>query len=225
MLTVTYMCLIVPLVIFLGVGMSIKAELKIQLYANDVIVAESIDEHLWRKVLTAMQNDSGSQPPLETRVSEDFEDEGHEVGGDNRGSTRQGVSTLAKMLGVTSSELIGACDPTESSPFMHLDHKCWESFKKNTPGRGAGAIGPSQLVGTLLCLWFMSFDSEGKPTQAQTLEVLEGIGVQDKNASRSIKNCDWLQSRSDGIQINAAQISQAEKVAKAFVLKQRIDSE
>jgi hypothetical protein len=50
------------------------------------------------------------------------------------------------------------------------------------------------------------------------------LGVPDKNPSRAISNCSWLQARGDGIQVNPAELSRAVAVAKAFVLKSRIES-
>lgn len=191
--------------------MAVKASLKIQLFANDVLVAESEDEQLWRKVLAAIQQGG------ESSELTGFDDE--DIGG---GGKATGARALADAIGATQVQVAGACDPTTVSPYLHLDAKCWEAFRKNTPDRGRGAISPSQMVATLLCLWFKHGNLEGRPTQAQTLEVLDGIGVKDGNASRSIKNCAWLQTRSDGLQINPAETSQAERVAIAFVTKNKL---
>lgn len=194
--------------------MAVKANLKIQLFADKVMVAESDDEHLWRKVLASMQGAASTDVLEENDEDIDLEQPNP--------IKAKGISGLAKTLGVKVSVLTGACEPTNEPPYLHLDVKCWASFKKNTPARGSNAIAASQLAGTLLCLWFTYGGIAGRPTQAQTLEVLDGIGVIDNNSSRAIKNCAWLQSRQDGIQINPAEISKAEAVAKAFVTKQAV---
>lgn len=199
----------------------IKANLKIQLFANDVVVAESADEVLWRRVLTAMQSGSGDRESLADGDGDEFEsDDTH-----RRRGGGQGVAGLAKTIGATKDEVIGACEPSKQAPYLHLDAKCWEAFKRNTPVRGRGSVGPTSLVGTLLCLWYKFGGIEGKPTQAQTLEVLNNLGVVDKNPSRTIKNCAWLQSRPDGIQINPAEMTKAESIARAFIKKSKVEGE
>ncbi len=194
--------------------MAVTAKLKIQLFANDVIVAESEDETLWRRVLAEMQG--------ATELSQNDEDD---LGGgkDTRGNGK-GVAGFATELGVSKARLLGACEPSLEPPYIHLDPKCWETFKKNTPARGAAAVSATQLAGTFLCLWFQHGGIEGRPTQAQAKEVYDALGASDKNPSRSIKNCVWLQSRGGGIQINPAEISKAHAVAKAFVQKQKIEN-
>jgi hypothetical protein len=197
----------------------IKAKLKIQLFANDVVVAESTDDVLWRKVLAAMQGENVGGDELGGNDDDiEYEEAGRRPG-------VKGVVGFAKAIGATKDELVGACEPSMESPHLHLDEKCWAAFKRNTGLRGPSAIGPTQLAGTLLCLWFKYAGIKGKPSQAQALEVLENLGVTDKNSSRSIKNCGWLQNRPDGIQINPAEISKAESVAGAFVTKTKIGSE
>jgi len=202
--------------------MAVKANLKIQLFADKVVVAESEDEHLWRKVLAAMQGAIPNDTPDENEIHEEEE---KITGLEPPSATKsKGISGLAKALDVKGAALTGACDPKIAPPYLHLDEKCWEAFKKNTPARGRKAVAATQLAGTLLCLWFKYGGISGRPSQAQTLEILDGIGVTDNNASRAINNCAWLQSRRDGIQINPAEMTQAEAVAKAFIAKQIIDT-
>jgi hypothetical protein len=196
--------------------MALKASLKIQLFADEVVVAESDDENLWRRVLAAMQGAAELPESEDDDLREDVSDRGA------RGRGNKGVDGLAKELGVTKEQLSGACGPSAEAPYIHLDPKCWETFKKNTPARGAAAISATQLAGTFLCLWFHHGGIDGRPTQVQAREVFTALGASDKNPSRSIKNCAWLQSRGGGIQINPAEISKAHAVAKAFVLKQKI---
>ena len=193
--------------------MALKATLKIQLMANNVLVAESDDEELWRQVLTAMQqgarlNVGRKDATSERRLAEDGEE------GD--GGEDDPVATLASEIGASVAQVRGACDPSKADPFIHLDTKLWEAFKKNTPARGPGAIAAVKLSATFLCLWFKAAGIKGRPTVAQALAVLEDIGASDRNPSRSIANCDWLQSRGDGIQVNPARHSMAIRIARAF---------
>jgi hypothetical protein len=196
------------------------AKLKIVLQAEEVVVAESEDPVLWRRVLTTIQG--GAAPLGGAHEEERGEDEGTEEMEQEatpRPSAKGAIGKFAAAIGVTPTALVGASEPTAEPPYLVLDAKAWEAFKKNTPPRGPNAVAALQLAGTLLCLWFKYAGINGRPTQAQAAAVLDGLGVVDKNPSRAIKNCPWLQSRPDGIQINPAEMSKAERVAKAFVLK------
>jgi len=193
---------------------ALKAKLKIQLFADKVVVAESEDEHLWRRTLAAIQGVTTSSEELGGTDSDTDLD-------DPRSPASKGVNGLVKVLGVKVSQLNGACEPSSAPPYLHLDAKYWESFIKDAPKRGASAISASQLAATILCLWFKYGEIPGQPTQAQTLDVLNGIGLEDPNISRSIKNCTWLQNRRGGIQINPAEMTKAESVAKRFITKQK----
>lgn len=194
----------------------LKAKLKVTLMANDVLVAESEDETLWRRVLSAMQD--GKLPPDEAANLEGKLPS--ELNADRNSTTpKDSVGKFAAALGVTEPALVGACDPSSEAPFITLDAKSWEAFKKNIPPRGAQSVANVQLAGTLLCLWYMNAGMSSRPTQAQALAVLKTIGATDVNPSRAIKNCSWLQSRADGIQINPAELSKAERVAKAYITK------
>jgi len=207
--------------------MSLKAELKIHLLANEVLVAESADAELWRRVLAAIQ---GGEPlsPGSSESNRITEQERTPASGSSKSGdpkTNNGIDAFAQQVGATVAEVTGSCSPEESAPYLHLDPRNWESFKRSTPARGAGAIGPIQIAATLLCLWFKHAGIEARPTQAEALKVLETIGAKDPNASRSIKNCEWLQNRGDGVQINPAKHSRAVAVAKAYITESSIDSE
>lgn len=202
--------------------MSLKAKLKVQLLANDVTVAESEDEHLWRRVLASIQ---GVASTSEDQDEEEDREERGEVLRRRRATGRGAVAQLARDLNVTSEELEGACSPEREAPFIHLDEKNWETFKRNVPSRGPTSVAPSQLAATLLCLWFRYAGLEGQPTTAQAQSVLATIGERDRNAARAIRNCEWLQTRAGGIRINAARHSRALAIARAYVGQSEISSQ
>jgi hypothetical protein len=106
---------------------------------------------------------------------------------------------------------------------MHLDVHHWESFKKNTPNRGRGSIPPVVLGATLLVLWFRH-EKLGKSKQVDAIKLMETIHVGDKNPSRGMKKCQWLQGRSDGLVLNPSKVSQAIGVARAYCMKQPIQN-
>jgi hypothetical protein len=192
--------------------MAVKAQLSIQLFADAVLVAESDDHELWRRVFAAIQT-------------------GKAVVADNDGSDRSTPSpkrildpdrptaAFAAELGVSEEELIGACGPTAQPPFVHLDQRYWEALRAKTGSRGIDAIAPVALAATLLAMWFKHGQIEGPPTVQQCQVTLETIGLRDQNAARSLRNAEWLQTRNGSVLINPAQWSQAVRIARAYCLK------
>ena len=195
---------------------NLKATLKIQLLANEVLVAESTDERLWQQVLAAMNNGSNDEQKITQTLTQDSA-----MNQKNMPST--GIASLAHEIGLDEAVIMGACSPTTVAPFIHLDDHCWESLKKNTPTRGNHSVPPISLSATILCLWFKQIEQAGNPTQKQAQEVLGTIGLTDKNPSRGIKNCEWLQNREGGLIINPARISQAKAIVRAYCLQKPID--
>lgn len=200
--------------------MTVKASLKIVLMANDIEIAESDDKVLWQNVFTAI-----NQGTNQIQVSLSGQEGGAVplTGSDSPALTSvNGVESLKKFsaeLGITQAEVEGALAPTLDAPYIHLDPHCWEALKKNTPPRGPQAIAPIALAGTVLALWFRHAGIDGIPTSKQCQAVLKTIHVSDKNAGRSLKNTEWLQTRGNGIVINPALRSRAIAVARAYCTK------
>jgi hypothetical protein len=112
--------------------------------------------------------------------------------------------------------LEGALSPTTQTPYLTLDVHCWEKMKKQLVGTGVSSIAALAVAGTLLVIWCRIAGLES-PTQSQAQAVLATIEVRDKNASRSIRNASWLQSRPGGqILINPAENSKALLLARCF---------
>lgn len=188
----------------------LKAELKIILQAGNTIVAESSDPTLWQKVLAAINI------PLESSESTDqltpeLQDVELQVGGP--------IEKLAKELGVPVTVLKGACDPSETSPLIHLDKHHWEALKKGTPARGPKSISPMILASTLLTLW-KEKGKLGGVTMKEAQKVLSTIGLRDSHPHRALGNCEWLQIRGSNIIINPAQTSKAIAFAKDYCTKE-----
>lgn len=197
--------------------MAVTAKLALKLFANDVVVAESEDPDLWRRVFTAVQSGkAGSLPD-----KEDFGEETDRPTQRKKRTSAEGpVSSFADELGVDVDEVIGACLPSTDAPYIQLDQRYWEALRRNTGSRGRDAIAPIALAGTLLALWFKHAGIGGNPTIQQCQDVLRTINLRDQNAARSLRNADWLQTRNNGVVINPAQWSQAVRVAKGYCLKQ-----
>src|SRR5258708_20912994 len=205
--------------------MTIKAKLTVKLFADSVLVAESERDDLWRSVLEAIDSkglvdaENGDSPAREEELRKGSKESSQDA---RKKPNSDSMAKYASDLGVRREEVEGACGPEADAPFLRLDVKTWERFKSNHAGRGKNTISPTVVAATLLCLWFKSAGIGRRPTQKETLEVLDEIGIEDGNASRSVKRCVWLQSRPDGVQINPAKYSQATSLAKAFVTGTRL---
>lgn len=182
--------------------------------ADETVVAESEDGALWQKVLFAIN--SGRPTPGLGAVAVE---ENHPAPGDGlEGDVA--VARFAQDIGVSVTEIKGACDPRTEAPYLALDPRYWEALKRNTPPRGRGAISPMALAATLIALWFRAARL-GTPTQAQAKTVLNTMDQDDKNPSRAIRISDWLQQKpGGGIALNPARITRAIQLARAFCLQQ-----
>ncbi len=193
-----------------------KAKLTVTLKADDVLVAESEDPVLWQRLLGVIQTgakfeDRTSAPQAPAPAHEE-----HSVDAD------PAVLRFAKALNVPIAEIEGALSPSKDAPYITLNMHNWEAFKKAVPSRGADAVSPIGLAGTMLALWIKEAKLEAPPTQALALQVLATINLRDPNASRGIKNTKWLMARPGGvITINPAQVSKAVEVARSFCLMRK----
>jgi hypothetical protein len=208
--------------------MSIKTDLRVALYAGEVLVAESIDPILWQRNLSVISGSSNEFLEQST-FSRD-----HHSGIDEKDTTltRSEIPRspddrfikFANDLDINLNTVHGACGPSLESPYLHLDYHAWETFRNSNPSRGAGAIAAPALAGTLLSLWFMNADL-GIPSIPMIKSVLKTINIEDKNIPRGVRNCEWLQLRGSNLIVNPAKIAKAKSVAKAFCIQKPIDSE
>lgn len=187
--------------------MAVKANLRVVLHANNVVVAESEDPALWQRVLAAINQPGGAEISLPSGDSGDsLLDDGH-------GTTS--LAIFAKRLGVTEDLVVAACDPTDEPPYIHLDSHCWEALKKNTPPRGPKSVSATVLALTLLALW-KDVAALDPPTLREAAAVRESIGIVDKSPGRSLRNCEWLQERNGRVRVNPSQVSRAVMLGKAY---------
>ena len=192
--------------------MSIKAKLKIALFANDTVVAETEDPALWQKVLLAINSGATDLGAAATNPA-------HTLVPPTPMNTSDVVDKFAKELGISREQLEGACAPALEPPHLHLDRHCWEAMKKQTPERGPTAYSAIAVSATLLALWFKA-SGQSAPTLAQAQAVLGTIDLKDQNAARGIERTEWLQSRPGGtIVINPSRVSQAVAIARSFCSK------
>ncbi len=196
--------------------MAVKRNLKVLLMADDFIVAESTDERLWRSVLDevyraedpdAPSKDLGS-PVRESKTSRSAQ----MVAGGGA------VAEFADELGVSIEQVQGACRPSENPPYIRLDHHHWEAMKRGTPERGPAAVSPVVLAGTLGALW-ARYAGLDNPRIKDLQDILNTVNVRDKNPTRGLRNCPWLQTDSGKVVINPASISKAIALARRYCKK------
>jgi hypothetical protein len=125
------------------------------------------------------------------------------------------VTAFAEDISASPAAVRGSCAPSEQPPYLHLNPRSWEAFKKTSPARGPGAVSSTALAATLLALWRERLDLPA-PSIPECMAVLKPLGVSDNNAGRSIKNAFWLQPRNGSVYVNPAQRSRALEVARSF---------
>jgi hypothetical protein len=193
--------------------MTVTAKLVVRLFAGDVQVVESEDPVLWQKVLAAVQRESSDlspevPPATAVRVGGGFVIRGAATGDD-------AVSRFAEEIGVSPESVMGACAPIAEAPYLHLNPRSFEQFKRNAPQRGPGAISSTALAATLMVLWREQVGL-GPPSVPDCLAVLRPLGVTDGNGPRSVTNAPWLQLRNSVVYVNPAERTRALEVARGF---------
>ena len=195
---------------------TIKTDLEIRLLAGGVVVAVTRDPLLWQRVLAAITGSHGANvDDLAISGSSDPAAAVDESGDDP-------VRALANELDVSVAEIQTALAPSQNPPFLRLDNRAWEAFKKNIPSRGRQAVSATALALTALALWFDNLGVD-PPRIEQAQAVLTTIHVQGKNPTRSVTNCAWLQQRGRTVVLSPADISRAIAVLRAFCTKTPIE--
>jgi len=188
--------------------MALRAQLKLILMADEVVIAETDDPQVWQAAFQAIQGDASTlsrkdEPEIEWVPEEE----------------RVAIRAFAKEIRVEVADLMSACHPRPIPPYIFLSKHHWEAFKRNTPERGRNAVSNAVLALTLLLLWAEKARIE-RITVRDGYAVLRAISARDEHASRAIENCPWLQTGMGRVQINPEYISKATAVGRAFCLKQ-----
>lgn len=186
-------------------NMDTKPDLIVKLYAGDTVIDQSTDPALWQRVLSEIRGISAPPPPQ--KHADDLGGSLQNVGAP--------VKAFAKGIGVTVEEIVGGLDPTFEAPFVQLNSHDWEALKRNTPHKGPGAVPPAVLAATALVLW--QKHSNTPDVTLQTVRAtLSTIDLDDPNASRSIGNCDWLQTKGSRVALNPSRSSAATRLLRAY---------
>lgn len=208
--------------------MEIKANLKIQLLANDVVVAESDDPVLWNRVLQTAQK-APETPKLLTHdrsLSANATHGAYEAPiivepVSDIDSMNSPLQKLARTIGISPEEIEGACYPSSEEPYLRIDSHHWAAFMKNTPQRGTGAISAAAAISTLLLQWF-KYAGLGDVDRAMAFRILRDLGVTTNNFNRGIKACAWLNLHGTTLRLNPSAIPQADALVRAFCTKQAV---
>lgn len=134
----------------------------------------------------------------------------------------EAVGFFSEELSILEEKVLGACDPQQTPPYIHLDKHHWEAFKKATPSRGRNAIAAITVAATLLALW-MDAARLGNASIGDAQAVLSTLDIRDKNPERGLRNCEWLRLRGQSILLNPAQTSKAIEMARAYCEKRAPD--
>ena len=189
--------------------MAIKAQLKLILQADDVVIAESDDPRIWQAAFQAIQGADVEEvlgrngPATDSGIHWIPEEE------------RSAILSLAGDLDVDPQDLLSACHPRMIAPYIFLNKHYWEAFKHQTAERGRTAISNAVLALTLLLLWGEKIHLD-RISLRDGMAVLRTIMARDDHASRAVENCSWLQKTSGRIVLNPEKISRAVAIARAF---------
>lgn len=192
--------------------MGVKAELKVQLWAGTVLVAESADEELWSRNFATMRGGDPSVTPHSAN--------GKSANGGPVVPLGGSLDRFAAELGVPIASVQSACNPTTEPPYLRLDAHRWAVLKQNTPKRGPGSVPPITLAGTLLCLWFRHARPDRSASVSEAQGVLSTMQTRDQNPARALRSCPWLGRAGKLITIKPDSIGAAVELARAFCLKE-----
>ncbi len=192
--------------------MAVKAKLRVVLMADDLTIAESEDEALWRRTFDAISTGSLPAVPADAVATSSI---GVPPG---QPDARE---RFAREVDVTTDDVEGACGPSSESPYLHLNPRYWEALKANTPPRGPGSVAAPVLAATLLVLWFRALEL-GATRVEDVHKVLATLGLQDRNTPRAIRNCSWLILRNNDTEVlvNPAEMTKAVALCRGYCLKQ-----
>lgn len=180
------------------------------LMADDVTVAEPKAPEIWKTTFQVIQ--SGLDGAALKKPNEDLSEWVPE-------EERVAIRSFAAELGVDVKDVLAACHPRTMPPYLFLNRRHWEAFKRQTPERGRNAVSNAVLAVTLLLLWAEKINLD-RVSQRDGMAVLRAISASDEHAGRAVDNCPWLQRSTGRVVLNPDEISKAIAVARAFCLQQ-----
>ena len=179
------------------------------LYVDEKIVAESTDLTLWQNVLSHIK--SGNITSLNKPM--DIIDNNNEVQS-VKNEEISDVEKFSKEVEIDCDKIIDACNPSIEAPFIRLDMKTWENYKRKH-FENKRPLPDVVIVATILALWKQCLNL-GDVTQKEVLAVLKQLNITATNPTRSYKNCEWLKYDSNKIILMATKYSLAQKMLVDF---------
>ena len=173
-------------------------------------MAESEDPEIWKAAFEAIQTGlgGGGLRKLDEQLSEWVPEE-----------ERVAIRSFAAELGIEVKDVLASCHPRAIPPYLFLNRRHWEAFKRQTPERGRNSVSNAVLATTLLLLWAEKINLD-RVALRDGMAVLRAISAGDEHASRAVENCPWLQRSAGRVVISPEEISKALAVARAFCLQQ-----
>ena len=182
---------------------------KTVLYVDEKIVAESTDLTLWQNVLSHIK--SGNFASLNKPM--DIIDNSNEVKS-VKNEEISDVEKFSKEVEIDCDKIMDACNPSIEAPFIRLDMKTWENYKRKH-FENKRPLPDVVIVATILALWKKSLNL-GDVTQKEVLAVLKQLNITATNPTRSYKNCEWLKFDGNKISLMATKYSLAQKMLADF---------
>lgn len=182
---------------------------KTVLYVDEKIVAESTDLTLWQNVLSHIK--SGNITSLNKPM--DVIDNNNEVQS-VKSEEISDVEKFSKEVEIDCDKIMDACNPSIEAPFIRLDMKTWENYKRKH-FENKRPLPDVVIVATILALWKKCLNL-GDVTQKEVLTVLKQLNITATNPTRSYKNCEWLKYDSNKISLMATKYSLARKMLADF---------
>jgi len=182
---------------------------KTVLYVDEKIVAESTDLTLWQNVLTQIK--SGNITLLNNM--EGATNNNSEEKSNNKDEVSD-VEKFSKESEIDYDKIVDACNPSVEAPFIRLDMKTWENYKRKH-FENKRPLPDVVIVATILALW-KKCHNLGDVTQKEVLTVLKQLNITASNPTRSYKNCEWLKYDNNKISLMATKYSLAQKMLTDF---------
>lgn len=176
------------------------------LYVDDKIVASSSDLDLWQDILTTIKSNKTNNSVEKTCNNNNIQRVDKEV----TNSSNSLLERFAKEIEVDCDMIKDACNPSEEAPFIRLDMKTWENYKRKH-FENKRALPDVVIAGTILALWKKSANL-GDATQKEVIKILKQLNILATNPTRSYKNCEWLKYENGKIVLMATKYSLAQRM-------------
>lgn len=189
----------------------LTAKLTVALFMNNTQVASIEDPVLFNRILGHLTGAKATVPNVNKVDSESEVEPGRE----NRISAA--LTRFASETGISEDMIVSACEPSGTSPYLHISDVHLAAFVKNQPKRGPTSLSQPSIVATLLAYWgrLMNVAVYTK----EVTQVLGDIGIDEKNMGRVMKRCGWLMARDGVLRVRPDSVHMVIEISRAFCSK------